>query len=536
MKKQTGFADLGISPDILRALDQKGFVEPTPIQQQVIQLLLYQRRDLIGRAPTGTGKTAAFGIPIIEDIQEASPHVQVLILVPVRELAIQVAEEFNSLKGKKHLRIFPVYGGQSIELQLRLLNRGVDIVVGTPGRIIDHLNRGSLDLSRVNYVVLDEADEMLNMGFIDDVEHILSRTNPDRTTLLFSATVPPEIRAIASKYMNDFQMVRAETEKITGDLTEQVYYEVTSREKLEALCRIIEIEGDFYGLVFCRTRADVDRVALQLAERGYLAEALHGDISQSLREKILNKFKRRRLNILVATDVAARGIDILNLSHVINYSLPQDPDSYVHRIGRTGRAGRAGKAITFVTPEERRRWVMIQKKTRTHPRKENLPRIKDILEAKRHHILREVRETLMGEIAETFLHMAENLLQENQPERVLAAVLQQAHQNTLNANDHEPIGGYLPASAEKRRLFIARGKKDGLTKRKLVQFILSRAKVDDRKIDQVQVFDRYSFITVPQAEAEHILRSFRESKKGRRSLVEPAKPGENGRRFKREVG
>ncbi|NOX36966.1 MAG: DEAD/DEAH box helicase [Calditrichaeota bacterium] len=536
MKEHTRFADLGISPDILRALDQKGFVEPTPIQQQVIQLLFHQRRDLIGRAPTGTGKTAAFGIPIIEGIREGSPHVQVIILVPVRELAIQVAEEFNSLKGKKHLRIFPVYGGQSMELQLRLLNRGVDIVVGTPGRIIDHLNRGSLDLSRVDFVVLDEADEMLNMGFIDDVERILSHTNPERTTLLFSATVPPEIRAIASRHMKDYQMVHAETEKITVDLTEQVYYEVASRDKLEALCRIIEIESDFYGLVFCRTRADVDQVAMQLTERGYHAEALHGDISQTLREKILNKFKRRRLNVLVATDVAARGIDILNLSHVINYSLPQDPDSYVHRIGRTGRAGRPGKAITFVTPEERRRWVMIQKKTRTRPRKETLPRVRDILAAKREHILQEVRESLMGDIEERFLRMAENLLQENVPERALAAVLQQVYQNAVNANDFEPLRGYLSQSREKRRLFIARGKKDGFTKRKLVQFILSRANVDDRKIDNVQVFDSYSFITVPPAEAEHILRRFRESKNGRRPLVELAKPEESNRRFKRKVG
>jgi ATP-dependent RNA helicase DeaD len=287
MSELVKFEKLGISPDILQALRKKGFEEPTPIQEKIIPLLLKEERDIVGQAQTGTGKTAAFGIPIIEKIKENTRIVQkentrivqVIILTPTRELAIQVSEEINSLKGRKKIQVIPIYGGQSIDLQLKRLKRGVEVVVGTPGRVIDHIKRRTLKLKEVSYVVLDEADEMLNMGFIDDVEEILSATNKQRTTLLFSATMPREIVAVARKYMKDYELIKTE-EEITVDLTDQIYFEVPGRDKFEALSRIIDIEKDFYGLVFCRTKIDVDKVANHLKDRGYDTEALHGDVSQ----------------------------------------------------------------------------------------------------------------------------------------------------------------------------------------------------------------------------------------------------------------
>ena len=287
--------------------------------------------------------------------------------------------QYNSLKGNKKLHIVPIYGGQAIELQLRSLKKGVDVVVGTPGRVLDHIRRKTMNLQEISYLVLDEADEMLNMGFIDEVEKIMKATNPEKRTMLFSATMPKEILRIAKKYMGKYEFVAVEKETLTVNLTDQIYFEVATSDKFDALCRIIDIEHEFYGLVFCRTKVDVDKIAKHLVDRGYDADALHGDISQYQRELILNKFKKKRTNILVATDVAARGIDIVELSHVINYSLPQDPESYVHRIGRTGRAGKEGTAITFVTPEEYRRLLFIKRIAKTEIRKEKLPRIKDII-------------------------------------------------------------------------------------------------------------------------------------------------------------
>ncbi len=530
MENLERFLQLGVSEGTLTALKKKGFEAPTPIQEKIIPMLMDHDRDLVGQAQTGTGKTAAFGIPIIEKIAERSKKVQVLILVPVRELAIQVAEEINSLKGKKKLRIVPIYGGQSIELQLKSLRKGVDVVVGTPGRVLDHLERGSLSLQQVSYVVLDEADEMLNMGFIEDVERILTLTPPERTTLLFSATIPPEIRAVARKYMNDYEMITVDKKQITVDLTDQIYFEVSAADKFEALCRIIDIEKDFYGLVFCRTKVDVDHIATHLIDRGYDAEALHGDISQSQREKISQKFKKKRINILVATDVAARGIDIHNLTHVINYSIPQDPDSYVHRIGRTGRAGNEGTAITFITPEEYRKLMYIKKAARTDIRKEKLPKIQEVINVKKSRIKSEIEELAQSEISEEYRQMAQELLDGNDPEMAVAALLKYTFRNELDPGNYNEIRDAFPPIQGKTRLFVAWGKKDRMGKRKLVDFIEKKAGIDQRKIDNVQVFDSYSFITVPFREAERILRSFQKENGGRRPAVEIARPETGGKK------
>ncbi len=498
MEKLEKFVRLGLSETMLQALKEKGFEEPTPIQEKIIPLIL-------------------------EKLDEHARGVQVLVLVPTRELAIQVSEELNSFKGRRRLQVAPIYGGQSISLQLKRLKRGVDVVVGTPGRVLDHIERGTLRLDHVAYVVLDEADEMLKMGFIDDMKRILSATNSNRITLLFSATMPREILGVARKYMRDYEKITIDKTTVDVDLTDQIYFEVSPQDKFEALCRIIDIESDFYGLVFCRTKVDVDRLAHQLMDRGYDAEALHGDISQAQREKILSRFKKKHINILVATDVAARGIDIVNLTHVINYAIPQDPDAYVHRIGRTGRAGNEGTAITFITPDEYRKLMYIKKAARTNIRKEKLPQINDIIEAKRTRFQNEVQEIVQSEIDDTYRQMARELLAENDPEQALAAVLKYTFQDELDPNNYNEIRNGFRKIRGKTRLFIARGRKDGMTKRKLVDFIKQKAGINDHKIDDAQVFDNFSFISVPFPEAERILHVFRHENRGQRPMVTVAK-------------
>ena len=326
MEKINNFFDLGLSDEILEVIKQKGFEKPSPIQVLTIPLLLKNEKDIIGQAQTGTGKTAAFGLPIIENT-ENNGITQALILAPTRELAIQVAEEMMSLRTNREIGILPVYGGQPIEGQLRRLKRGVEIVVGTPGRILDHLKRGTLKIDQLSYMVLDEADEMLNMGFIEDIEKILSQTNKDKRMLLFSATIPPRIVKLAQKFMGKYEEIKVSPKRLTVDLTDQIYFEVNSSDKFEALCRIIDIEKEFYALIFCRTKLKAQHLGNALSDRGYDAAALHGDISQNQRERILDQFRKKRIRILAATDVAARGIDIQELTHVLNYSIPQDPDS-----------------------------------------------------------------------------------------------------------------------------------------------------------------------------------------------------------------
>ncbi|MBW7936985.1 MAG: DEAD/DEAH box helicase, partial [Flavobacteriales bacterium] len=316
-QETNGFLKLGLSQDIVNAVIQKGFTEPTPIQAATIPLLLSNTIDMVGQAQTGTGKTAAFGLPLLDLLKEGEKKVQALILVPTRELALQVATELISYKGDKKLFITTVYGGQSIQTQIRDLKKGVDIVVGTPGRIMDHMERGTLRIDHISHLILDEADEMLNMGFVEDIETILAQTPEQKRVLLFSATMPPRILGIAKNYMGAYEMVKVTPQTLTTHLTEQVYYQVAARDKREALCRIIDFSNDFYGLVFCQTKVETDEIAHYLIEKGYPAESIHGDISQSQREKTLARFKKRTVRILVATDVAARGIDVKDLTHVV---------------------------------------------------------------------------------------------------------------------------------------------------------------------------------------------------------------------------
>lgn len=514
------FEDFNLSEELLEALNKKGFEEPSEIQKLVIPELLKEKTHLIGQAQTGTGKTAAFSIPILETI-ELDNTVKSLILTPTRELANQVADEIYSLKGNKKIKILPVYGGASIENQIKKLKSGIDIVVGTPGRVIDLINKKILKVDNLDYFVLDEADEMLNMGFVEDIEMILEKTNEEKKMLFFSATMPKAIVNIAKKFMPDHKMLKVEKKELTTNLTEQIYYEVKQEDKFEALCRVLDYTVDFYGIVFCRTKSEVDDVTNKLKARNYDAECIHGDITQGLRQKALDLFKNKVLTILVATDVAARGIDVSNLTHVINYSIPQEAESYVHRIGRTGRAGQKGIAITFVTPREARKLTQIKRVTKTDIKRENIPNVKEILNAKKEALLGYVDEIIKEEDYKSYEKLAQDLLDGRDSIQVLSSLLRHVYEDEFLEENYNEIEDVKVKIEDKTRLFIALGSKDGYNVGRLLDLLNKKAKTPGRKVRDIKIMDKYSFITVPLQEAEYIMRALN-SKKNSKPLVEEA--------------
>lgn len=519
------FAELGLSEITLQALKAKGFETPSPIQRLTIPILLANKNDIIGQAQTGTGKTAAFGLPIIEQLEPQHKTVQALILVPTRELAIQVTDEIQSFRRDK-LKVTPIYGGAAIQEQLRRLASGVDIVVGTPGRILDHLGRGTLDLSQLKWLVLDEADEMLNMGFIDDVDEILGYSNDTRRILLFSATMPDRVADLSRKYMKDVEVIKVQNKQLANDLTDQIYFEVRESDKFDALTRIIDVEQDFYGIVFCRTKVAVDQVVSNLLERGYAAEGLHGDVSQAMREKILRKFKKKHVSILIATDVAARGIDVSNLTHVINYSLPQDPESYVHRIGRTGRAGNEGMAITFISSSEYRAFMQMQKQVKLTIRKETLPTAQDVVEVKKAKIREDITEIITDESYGDYTEMAREILAANDPEVAFAALLRLAFKTQLEESNYPEIRRIDVDRRGTARLFIALGKADGYRPRMIVDLLKKECSIPDQRIDDVKCMEDFSFATIPFEDAEKAIKklnSLNKLKHDDRPLVSIAK-------------
>ncbi len=544
------FADLGLSAPVLAALSKKGFEEPTPIQALVIPELLAADVDLIGQAQTGTGKTAAFALPLIEKLIPGVGHIQALVLAPTRELAVQICEEISSLRGTKPFSVAPVYGGQSYTEQFRRFKMGVDILVGTPGRILDHLERGSLKLDKLQFLILDEADEMLDMGFSEDIDTLLEQVNPDRRMLLFSATMPDRIRVIANKHMKNPKMLTVKGQAMTAELTEQIYFEVNEGDKFEALCRILDLEEDFYGIVFCRTKLQTDEISHRLADRGYGAEAIHGDLTQGQREAVLKKFKAKRINLLCATDVAARGIDVDSLTHVINYSLPQDPEAYVHRIGRTGRAGKKGTAVTFITQEEYRKLAFIERVSKSRIRKDRVPGVGEIITLKKNRLAGKVQEALEKPVLPAIGELARELLQDRDAAEVLAAVLQQYASGEFDEKTYAPIrdlfdrpkrerasfsstsgfpgsgGGYEngPGPAGKARLFIAMGRQDGISPRKIVDLLESQGGIPSRFIDDAVVMEDFSFVTVPFRDAERLIQTFRSQGHQGKPLIKLARP------------
>jgi ATP-dependent RNA helicase DeaD len=543
----TTFESLGLEPTILEALNRKGFQEPTPIQALAIPRLLSGSVNLVARARTGTGKTAAFGLPLIQKLKEPSGAVRALVLVPTRELALQVTEEIASLRPcGEYPRIAPVYGGAPYGDQFRRLARGVEIVVGTPGRVKDHIDRGSLDLSALEFFVLDEADEMLDMGFLEDIEWIFEKAPEDRRVLMFSATMPKEILRIARKRLGDYEIVADESGPVQTNLTDQIWLEVREADKLEVLSRLIDIQDEFYGIVFCSTKVDADGLARSLSERGYGAEALHGDLSQTERERVLGRFRSRRTTILTATDVAARGIDIDRLTHVVNFALPNDPDSYTHRIGRTGRAGNTGTAVTFVTPEDSRRVFFLSKATGGALKKGAIPEVEQVLDAKRSRI----RAKVMSCAAELGLPsdpagdpeakaddgasealgrwrcLATELLENLSPEDALAAALAAGYGPELDPGRYRPIKA---GAGDSSRIFIGTGRRDGADRRAVAQLVKDLGDIPDRMVGGVEVYDAFSFVTVPMESAERIILAARKSGKGLVVKMAFPKDGERGR-------
>jgi len=412
------FADLDISAPVLKALKEVGYETPSPIQAATIPLLL-ANRDVLGQAQTGTGKTAAFALPILSriDIKQATP--QALVLAPTRELAIQVAEAFQSYAAHiKGFHVLPIYGGQSYGPQLSALRRGVHVVVATPGRVIDHIEKGSLDLSQLKTLVLDEADEMLRMGFIDDVEHILQQTPPERQTTLFSATMPPAIKRIAKTYLRDPAEVTVAAKTGTAENITQRYWLVAGMQKLDALTRILEAEPFDGMIIFARTKLGTEELATKLQARGFAAVAINGDMAQQARERTIDQLKTGKIDILVATDVAARGLDVERISHVINYDVPSDPESYTHRIGRTGRAGRSGDAILFITPRERGLLKAIERATRQPVAPLQLPTVKAVNEVR----IAKFKEQIAATLAEGGLEVFRSLIEEYEREQNVPAV------------------------------------------------------------------------------------------------------------------
>jgi len=523
------FADLGLSEKLLKKITAKGYEFPSAIQAWVIPLLLNGEKDIIGQAQTGTGKTAAFGLPVLDRLDSNSKDIQVLVLAPTRELAIQVAEELRSFADSS-VKIQLLYGGQNIRDELQGLRRWPQIVVGTPGRVIDHLSkRRTLKIDNLKYFILDEADEMLNVGFKEDIEEILETTPANKKTLLFSATMPKSIKDIVNKYIKDHDLIAIERKELTNPNILQKCYKVNGRDKFEALCRVIEVEFDFYGIVFCRTKADVDTVAANLMTRGYKVEGIHGDIDQKMREKTLARFKNWAIKILVATDVAARWIDVNNLTHVVNYSLPDNPEVYTHRIWRTGRAGNKWEAISFVDRKDSRMLSWIERTIKMRLEVGKLPQVSDVIEFKKKRLIDNTKEVLSGEENLTYIDLASQLLELGDAEKVLASVLKEGFWNEFSEIHYKDIsmnagwddrGGNSWVPAGEKRLFIAKWRLDNYTPGSLIQFIEWEVGIKLWDIGKIDVMREFSFMNVKEEDAFAVLDFFKSANPGRPLIVE----------------
>jgi ATP-dependent RNA helicase DeaD len=540
-----GFAALDLRPELLKALTTLGYEEPTPIQREAIPPLL-AGHDLLGQAATGTGKTAAFALPLLDRLIPGGPGdgPSALVLVPTRELAEQVSQAVHRYGRDLGVRVLPVYGGQPIGRQLQALQRGVDVVVGTPGRVIDHINRETLRLSEVRTVVLDEADEMLDMGFAEDIEAILAETPAERQTVLFSATMPPRIDGIARRHLREpvrIQMGRESSAPGEIPLVRQSAYVVARAHKPAALGRVLDVEAPTAAIIFCRTREEVDQVTEILNGRGYRAEALHGGMSQDQRDRVMGRLRAGTTELLVATDVAARGLDIEQLTHVVNYNVPAAPEAYVHRIGRVGRAGREGAAITLAEPREQRMLKAIERLTHQRINIEKVPTVTD-LRARRLEITRGALEAAMqSDDLERFRVVIDSLTDEADLETVALAAVKLAHEAAGGDVDEEeipqvardarteikrdrptgrgPVGRSGP-QGEVARLFFGLGKRAGVRPQDLVGAIAGESGLNVRDIGAIQITDRFSLVEVPEAAADMVIAALQRSTiRGRKPTV-----------------
>jgi len=546
----TTFNELGLNESTLKAITELGYEEPTPIQARTI-LRVLEGADIIAQAQTGTGKTAAFALPIIEKLDQTVRTPQALVLTPTRELAVQVAEAFHSYGKYQRISVLPVYGGQPIVHQLRALERGVQVVIGTPGRVLDHIRRHTLALSSIRTVVLDEADEMLDMGFIEDIEAILQETPQERQTMLFSATIPGPIAMLAQRYLHNAERISVEAEQLTVPQIRQIYYEVGGRDKFEILARILDFETPTSAIIFCRTKSAVDDLGQRLTARAYPAETLHGDLSQVQRDRVMARFRSNQVEMLVATDVAARGLDIEHVSHVINYDIPLDPENYVHRIGRTGRAGRAGVAITLVTPRERRLLYMIERMTNSSIQRMRLPTIADVVARRRESFKESLRETISGGGLETYTILVEEMGEDYDPVDLAAAAFKLLlsepegdQEDKLAADEMEErerrddrFRGERP-DANRRgrfgpergmsRIYIDIGRDDGVRPADIVGAIANEAGVPGRAIGAIDLYERFSFVEVPENLTERVIRALKRTTiRGRKIAPTIARPQTN---------
>ncbi|MDR3071532.1 MAG: DEAD/DEAH box helicase [Endomicrobium sp.] len=541
------FSELNLSNEIIKAVGDLGFEEATPIQSLAIPKMM-TGIDIIGQAQTGTGKTAAFGIPILEKIDTKNKDVQVIILCPTRELAIQVAEELKLFsKYKKTINIVPVYGGQPIQRQILTLSKGAQIVIGTPGRVIDHLERKTLKLNTVKTVVLDEADEMLDMGFRDDIELILKSVPEDRQTVFFSATMPKEFLFLTKKYQRHPETIKIVNEKLTVPSIEQHYFDLREYQKLEALTRCLDMYDPKLSIVFCNTKRKVDDVTASLQARGYAADALHGDMSQSQRDRVMTKFRSGSIELLIATDVAARGIDVDDIDMVFNYDIPKDDEDYVHRIGRTGRAGKTGKAYSFVSGKDIYKLRDIQRYTKANIKRTQVPSLADVENIKTTIMLDKVKEVLKGKNLEKYSRMIESLMtQEDTSLDVAAALLkmmfvsekgEQDQKTDIMARTDNVYRGSGGREEGRVRLFINIGRKDNVKTGDIVGAIAEETGIRGGVVGNIKILDAFSFVEVSKEHVENVINGLHLSNiKGKKVSVQLAKGNNSPNKKYRDHG
>lgn len=520
------FEEMCLDTRIMRAIAEMGFEQPSPIQAQSIPIAV-EGKDMIGQARTGTGKTASFGIPMLQRINPKDKSLQAIVLCPTRELAIQSANEIRKLAKFLHgIKVLPIYGGQEISKQIRSLKGGVQIVIGTPGRVMDHLHRHTLKPQTVDIVVLDEADEMLNMGFREDIETILGQLPEERQTMLFSATMPKPILEIAKRYLHEPEIVKVIQKELTVPKIEQYYYEVNPRKKNEVLSRLLDMYDPSLSLVFCNTKRKVDELVADLKGRGYFAEGLHGDMKQSQRDRVMNGFRNGRTDILVATDVAARGIDVDDVEAVFNYDVPQDDEYYVHRIGRTGRAGREGRAFTLVVGKEIYKLKDIQRYCKTKIRRQPIPSVNDVAAIKVEKLLEQAGELIATDGLGRMMDLLEEYLDGSDysaTEMAAALLAMQLGETSTQTLPKEEFGdtGAEPGMV---RMFMNIGKKDRVRIGDILGAVAGESGMEGALVGTIDMYDNFSFVEVPQEYAAAVLEAMNHSKiKGRRVNMEPAK-------------
>lgn len=543
------FKDLGLSEKILKSIEIKGYTTPSTIQAQVIPVALSTDKDIIWQAQTGSGKTAAFGLPILDRIDPKSKDLEAIILTPTRELAIQVADELKSFSAASDVFITLLYGWQNIRTEMSALRSNPKIVVWTPGRVKDHLSKNRLDLSKIKYFVLDEADEMLNVWFKEEIEEILEYSPVEKKVFLFSATMPPFIMGLVKKYLKDYELIAVKKENLTNDNITQQYFEVPRGHKFDVLCRILDITPDFYWIIFCRTKAETDEVASKLSQRSYLAEAIHWDIEQAMREKVLSRFKSKAVKILVATDVAARWIDVNDLSHVVNFELPDNPETYTHRIWRTWRAWKSGNAISLVSNADTRKLFYIERTIKAKINKAQLPNASEIIVLKKQRLLNDIQTILDNSEQNEYLDIAKEVLNDRNAEEIISAMLKKFYKDEFKVESYRDFSsrersrddrGERPERWERSerwdrarrddwmiRVFVAKGKNDGFNNPgNMLWFLARECGLWDLNAWKVDILTNFSYVDLPEDIANTVLRFYKEQN-NEKPLVVKAKQKTN---------